>query len=132
MKTFRRRGKTAGIPLLFQSVSFISSCFLGAHGSYHLVWYGWKASSPCCGGHSCIGLKNLGVWRGFLGGLVVKNPPANAGDVRGAGSSPGPGRSPAEGNGNPLQYSRLENPMDRGAWWAPGHGLAKSQLQLSE
>ena len=76
MKTFRRRGKTAGIPLLFQSVSFISSCFLGAHGSYHLVWYGWKASSPCCGGHSCIGLKNLGVWRGFLGGLVVKNPSA--------------------------------------------------------
>ena len=49
--------------------------------------------------------------------LVVKNPPANAGDVRDTGSIPGSGRSPGEGNGNPLQYSSLENPMDRGAWW---------------
>ena len=49
---------------------------------------------------------------GFLGGSVVKNPPANAGD---AGSVPGSGRSPGEGNGNPLQYSCMENPMDRGA-----------------
>ena len=50
--------------------------------------------------------------------LVVKNTPTNAGDVRDAGSIPGSGRSPREGNGNPLQYSFLENPMDRGAWWA--------------
>ena len=52
---------------------------------------------------------------GFLDGSKVKNPPANAGDV---GSISGSGRSPGEGNGNPLQYSCLENPMDRGAWWA--------------
>ena len=50
--------------------------------------------------------------------LVVKNPPANTGDIRDAGSIPGSGRSPGEGNGNPLQYSCLENPMDRGAWQA--------------
>ena len=50
---------------------------------------------------------------GFLGGSVVKNPPANAGDM---GSTPGSGRSPGEGNGNPLQYSCLGNLMDRGAW----------------
>ena len=50
--------------------------------------------------------------------LVVKNPPANAGDIRDAGSTPGSGRSPGEGNGNPLQASCLENPMDRGAWRA--------------
>ena len=49
---------------------------------------------------------------------MVKNLPANAGDARGAGSIPGLGRSPGEGNGNPLQFSCLENPMDRGAWWA--------------
>ena len=49
---------------------------------------------------------------------VVKNPPANAGDTREAGSIPGSGRSPGEGNGNPFQYSCLENSMDRGAWWA--------------
>ena len=57
-----------------------------------------------------------------------KNPPANAGDV---GSIPGLGRSSGEGNGNPLQYSRLGNPMDRGAWWATVHMVAKSQTRLS-
>ena len=59
---------------------------------------------------------------------MVKNLPANAGD---AGSIPGSGRSPGEGNGNPLQYSCLENPMDRGAWWTPVHGVTRSQTQLS-
>ena len=54
--------------------------------------------------------------------VLVKNPSANAGD---SGSIPGLGRSPAEGNGNPLQYSCLENPMNRGAWWATVHGVAK-------
>ena len=49
---------------------------------------------------------------------MVKNPPANAGDIRDAGSIPGSGRSSGRGHGNPLQYSCLENPMDRGAWWA--------------
>ena len=49
---------------------------------------------------------------------VIKNPPASAGDAGGTGSIPGSGRSPREGNGNPFQYSCLENPMDRGAWWA--------------
>ena len=61
--------------------------------------------------------------------LVVKNLPANAGDVRGAGSIPGWGRSPGEGNGNPLQYSCLENPMDKGAWWATVHKVANSQIR---
>ena len=59
---------------------------------------------------------------GFPGGSVVKNPPANAGD---AGSIPGPGRSPGERNGNPLQHSCLGNPMDRGAWRATVHGVTK-------
>ena len=63
--------------------------------------------------------------------LVVKNPPANAGDVRNAGSIPGSGRSPGGGHVNPLQYSCLENPMDRGAWRAVVHGIAKSQTWLS-
>ena len=57
--------------------------------------------------------------------LEVKNPPANAGDVRDAGSIPGLERSPGGGNGNLLQYSCLENPMDRGALWATVHGVAK-------
>ena len=66
---------------------------------------------------------------GFPGGSVVKNPSANAGDV---GLIPGSGRSPGEGNGNPLQYSYLGNPMDRGAWQAIVHGVAKTWTGLSE
>ena len=57
--------------------------------------------------------------RGFRVALVGKNPPANAGDAADEGSIPGSGKSPGGGNGKPLQYSRLENPMDRGVWWAP-------------
>ena len=62
--------------------------------------------------------------------LVVKNPSANAGDVRGAGLIPRLGRSPGEGYGNSLQYSCLENHMDRGAWQATVHGVAKHWTQL--
>ena len=63
---------------------------------------------------------------GFPGGaLVVKNPTANAGDIRDVSLIPRLGRSPGEGHGNPLQHSCLENPMDRGAWWATVHGVAK-------
>ena len=69
--------------------------------------------------------------RGFPGGVVVKNLPANAGDTRDAGSIPGSGRSPGVGNGNPLQYQCQENAMDRGAWWAIVHGAAKSWTRLS-
>ena len=57
-----------------------------------------------------------------------KNPPAYAGDM---GLIPGSGRSPGEGNGNPLQHSYLENSMDRGAWWATVHGVTKSRTRLS-
>ena len=59
---------------------------------------------------------------GFPGGLAIKNPPANAGDTGDSGSVPGLGRSPGEGSDNPLQYSCLGNPMDRGAWKAVVHG----------
>ena len=69
------------------------------------------------------------AYKGFLGGSVVKNPPANAGDV---GSIPGSGRSPGGENGNPLQYSCLENPMDRGSRRATVHEVTKSQTQLND
>ena len=67
---------------------------------------------------------------GFPGGTVVKNLPANAGDTGDESSIPGLGRSPGGGHGHPLQYSCLENPVDRGAWWATVHGIAQSQIQL--
>ena len=60
--------------------------------------------------------------------LVVKNPPANAGDTRVEDSMPGWGRAPGGGNGNPLQYPCLENPMDRGVWRATVHGVTKSDM----
>ena len=65
--------------------------------------------------------------QGFLGGSGIKNPPANAGDM---GLIPGWGRFSGGGNGNPLQYSYLGNPMDRGAWRATVRGVAKSQTRL--
>ena len=71
---------------------------------------------------------------GFPGGSEVKASACNAGDL---GLIPGSGRSPGEGNGNPLQYSCLENPMGGGAmgggaWWATVHGVAKSRTRLSD
>ena len=63
--------------------------------------------------------------------LVIKNLPANAADLRDMGSIPGSGRSPGEGNGNPLQYSCLGNPMDRGAWQTTVLGITKNQTGLS-
>ena len=60
---------------------------------------------------------------------MVKNPLANAGDIRDVGSIPGSGRSPRVGRGSPLQYSCLENPMDRGAWWSTVHEVANHQTR---
>ena len=65
---------------------------------------------------------------GFPDGSVVKNPPANAGD---ANSIPGSGRSPEEGNSNPLQYSCLSNSMDQTAWWATVHGVTRVRQDLA-
>ena len=71
----------------------------------------------------------LGSQGGFPGGSAGKNPAANGGD---SGSIPGSGRSPGEGNGNSLQDSCLENPMDKGAWWATVHWVTKSQARLND
>ena len=65
-------------------------------------------------------------------GSTVKNPPANAEDTRDAGSIPGSGRSPGGGYGNPLQYSCLENSMDKRVWWATVHRVLKSRTQLKQ
>ena len=68
---------------------------------------------------------------GFPGGTSGKEPTANAGDVRASGLIPGLGRSPGGEHGNQLQYTCLENPMDRGVWWATVHGVAESWTELS-
>ena len=64
---------------------------------------------------------------GFPDGPSGKNLPTNVGDIKDAGSISGSGKSPEGGHGNPLQYSCLENPMDRGAWWATVHRVTKSR-----
>ena len=69
---------------------------------------------------------------GFPGGAVLKNPPTNSGNAGDMGSIPESGRSPGGGNGNPFQYSCLENRMDTRAWQAAVHGVAKSWTRLSD
>ena len=74
-------------------------------------------------------MRNDAQW-GFPGGAVVKNLPANTGDAEDLGSVTESGRSPGVGNGNSLQYFCLENSMDRGAWWATVHGVARIRHNL--
>ena len=117
------------LSFLLDSLCHVLSCF--------------SASRLCCGfprvpcRFQLYGFTHavLPSWNIFEGGslahwvsLAVKNPPDNAGDP---GSILGLGRSPGEENGNPLQYSCLENPMDRGAWGATVRGVTKSQTRLS-
>ena len=75
---------------------------------------------------------DIRAMKSFAGGSMLKNLPAYAGDTRDTGQIPGSGRSPGVGNGTPFQYSCLENFMDRGAWWATVHVVAKSWTQLSD
>ena len=86
-----------------------------------------QSPSPC----RVLGFPSLPkrVWTSQVV-LVVRNLSINAGDLRDMGLIPGSGRSPGGGHGNPLQYSCLQNPMDRGAWWTTVHGVTKSQTWL--
>ena len=67
---------------------------------------------------------------GFPGSTIDKEPPAPTGDIRDEGLIPGLGRCPEGGHANPFQYSCLENPMDRGHWWAKVHSVTKSRTRL--
>ena len=80
----------------------------------------WKVNIVKEGKHNCVAV---------TGGLDGKESPCNAGDL---GSIPGLGRSPGGGHGNPLQYSCLENPMGRGAWWVTVHGVTNSPTRLND
>ena len=77
-------------------------------------------------------LTTSGILEGAPGGASRKNPLANVGDIKDVGSVPGSGRSPGVENGSPLQYSCLENSLDRGAWWATVHGSAKATEHTQE
>ena len=108
------------------SLFFVSifSSFSGFNGAFYMIPF-------------YLLLKNFfsgcpKVYRASQVALVVKNLPANAGDIRDSSSIPGSGRSPGGGHGNPLQYSWLEEPMDRGAWQATVHRVAKSRTRLKQ
>ena len=116
------------------STNFLWGAFLGSgpeHGplTFQVLrsWPGHTTTTRDVVGSTCGNNPQLPPAAGFPGGSVVKNPLANAGDKREVGWIPGLGRSPAAGNGNPLQYSCLANPMDRGAWWVVVHRVAESQ-----
>ena len=93
-----------------------------------VLWFSFHSSKKTGFSEPVPPFPILIVTRGFPGGLEVKASACNTGD---RGSIPGWGRFPGEGNGNPLPYSCLENPTDRGAWWATVHRVAKSQTWLS-
>ena len=95
------------LPVALPTKGFLSFSTMDTGGLYPLLWASQVA-------------------------LGINNPPAITGDVRDMGSIPGSGRSPGGGQGNPLLYSCLENPMDRGAWRAAVHGVAKSRTCLSD
>ena len=95
-----------------------------SHGLQEPMWNGLSPTFSFLKNGSTVNVQASQV------ALMVKNLPVNAGDVRDAGSIPGSGRSPRGGHSNPLQYSCLENPTYRGAWWATLHGVAKSWTWL--
>ena len=116
-------------------------------GMYHLPRPGIEPVSPTMAGRffiteppgkpnkqTTVLLKYLYTfyWATQAALVVKKNLPANAGNVRDPGSIPGLGRPPGGGHGNPLQFSCLENPMDRGVWWATGHRITKSWTGLKQ
>ena len=93
-----------------------------------VLWFSFHSSKKTGFSEPVPPFPILIVTWGFPGGSEVKASACNVGDL---GSIPGSGRSPGEENGNPLQYSCLENPMDGGAWWVTVHGVAKSWTRLS-
>ena len=112
----------------------VVSASLQPHGQRRICPWDSPGKNSGVGSHSFLyGISpNLGTEAGSPALMVpvVKNLPANSRDIKDTGSIPGPGRTPGGGHSNPLQYSWLENPMDRGAWWATIHRVTKSQTQL--
>ena len=109
---------------ILDNSKFIFLCIIIVQKYFHILFSFVTFNGP-------QGLSDKVLFDHFPGGTVVKNLPANAGDIRDRGLIPGSGRSSGGGNGNPLQYSCLENSMDRGAWLATVHGVTKSWAQLS-
>ena len=126
-------------------IEMIIWVFYSSNVIYHIDWFEYVESSlnPRDKSHMIIVNSQLNMLKNwfvsillrllhlclFPGGSEVKASTCNIGDV---GSIPGSGRSPGEGNGNPLQYSCLENPMGGGAWQATVHGVTKSRTRLNE
>ena len=131
------RKDTQFFPSLPATSALYGSLLLSLRSPNHFFlflpsWHDLLLNNPFMSPAAPSLLISKALWSAFQVALVIKNPPANAGDVGDPGSIPGSGRSPGEGNGKPLQYSCLKNPMDRGVWRATVHGAAKSRTQLSD
>ena len=92
----------------------------------------WQSTEACGFPPDTVNKGGPSAFLGFSGGSVGKESGCNAGDAEDTSLIPRSGRSPGGGHGNPLQYSCLENPMDRGAWWVTVHGVAKRQTRLKQ
>ena len=128
---FSRQEYWSGLPFLLQGIFPIQGSSL--HLLHLLIWQ--ADSLPSEPPEEACNPKQwplIYLFLGFPSGSVVKNPPVDAGDAGDPALIPGSGRCPGEGNGNPIQYSCLENPMDGGASQATVHGVAKSRTRLSD
>ena len=114
----------------FSTVSLML-CGLATQGLVLWVTFLWNCLDPSLGSHNWIG-EGWSKKGASQVGLVVKSLPVNAGDVIDMGLIPGLGRFPGGGHGNPLQYSWLGNPTDKGAWWTTVHGVAKKWTHWSD
>ena len=123
-----RRGQNEASPLGFCMMLTAKAPNKTLVLSWEWQWPGFQLDGSCSQAQlleNCLRPSRYHL--GFPGGAEVKNPPTNAGDVRECKFDSRLGRSPGEGNGNPLQYPCLKNSMDRGAWWSSGvHGVTKS------
>ena len=112
---------------IFRVLNFVRKCdyfgIMGCTHSFPMKQIFFIIVNILCPG-------NIHMYLGFPGGVVVKNSPDKAGDTGDLGSTPGSGKSPGGGRGNPLQYSCLGNPLNRGTWWTTVHGVSKNWTLL--
>ena len=114
---------------IHSNITLVLCHFVNLHLKMWLIfWHVYKKENEIKKTKNKNDFTYLSLFWGFTGGSDSKESPCNAGD---SGSICGSERSPGEGNGNPLQYSCLENSMDIGTWWATVHGFIKNQTQLS-
>ena len=128
-KAIHRKMKKSGC--LYTNISWAIQKQWDTEGNFNKqTLLGFSLSTTPSSYYAVVIYRDISLPRTSHVGLVVKNLPANAGDIRDEGSIPRAGRPPGRGHGTPLQYSCLENPMDRGAWQATSHRVSMNRKRL--